>query len=130
MVLDLSNIKPTAAPPRTSLAYASADPETDMRCMFAGSRMEAPGGGAPTRTRSGEWMIRTTLDLPYSMLASLEATAGSDDIGNLIRIALAAAGHGDRDDAIGVRSDRYATDNERREALGMPLVNDGVRQAP
>lgn len=126
MALDLSDIKPSPAPPRTSLAYASADPETDMRRMFAGSRMEAPGGGAPTRTRSGEWMIRTVVDLPYSMLASLEATAVSDDIGNLIRIALAAAGHGDREDAIGVRSDRYATDDERRKALGMPLVNEGL----
>ena len=121
MAFDLSDIKPTPAPPRTSLAYASADPETDIRRVFAGSRIEAPGGGKPTRTRSGEWMIRTVLDLPYSMLASLEATAGSGDIGNLIRIALAAAGHGDRDDAIGVRSDRYATDDERRAALGLEL---------
>ena len=64
------------------------------------------------------------------MLASLEATAGSDDIGNLIRIALAAAGHGDREDAIGIRSDRYATDDERRQALDMPLMNEGVRQTP
>ena len=128
MALDLSDIKTTPAPPPRSLPYASADPETDMRRMFAGMRMEPTGGGKPTRTKSGEWMIRTTLDLPYSMLASLEATAGSDDIGNLIRIALAAAGHGDRNDAIGVRSDRYATDDERREALGMPPVNAGVRQ--
>lgn len=119
MAFNLSDIKPTPAPPRTSLVYASADPETDIRRVFAGSRIEAPGGGKPTRTRSGEWMIRTVLDLPYSMLASLEATAGSDEIGNLVRIALAAAGHGDRDDAIGVRSDRYATDDERRAALGM-----------
>lgn len=83
MALDLSDIKPTPAPPPTSLPYASADPETDMRRMFAGMRMEPTGGGKPTRTKSGERMIRTTLDLPYSMLASLEATAGSDDIGNL-----------------------------------------------
>lgn len=119
MALDLSDFKPTPAPPRNQLPYASADPETDMRRMFAGMPIEAPGGGKPTRTRSGEWMIRTTLDLPYSMLVSLEATAGSDEIGNLVRIALVAAGHGDRDDAIGVRSDRYATDDERRAALGM-----------
>ena len=79
MALDLSDFKPIPAPPRTSLPYASADPETDMRRLFAGMPMETTGGGKPTRTRSGEWMIRTTLDLPYAMLASLEATAGSDD---------------------------------------------------
>lgn len=122
MTLDLSDIKPTPASPHTPLPYASVDPETDMRRVFAGMPMETAGGGKPTRTMSGEWMVRIALDLPYAMLASLEATAGSDDIGNLIRIALVAAGHGDRDDAIGVRSDRYATDHERREALGIPLM--------
>jgi hypothetical protein len=119
MTLDLSGMQPTAAPPFYQSAYASADSNTDMRRMFAGMQTEATGGGTPTRTTSGEWMIRITLDLPYAMLASLEAKAESEDIGDLIRAVLVTAGHGSEADVTGIRSDRYATDAERRAELGM-----------
>ena len=36
-------------------------------------------------------MIRVMLDLPYPMLASLEAKAGSHNVGELIRAALVTA---------------------------------------
>lgn len=119
MALDLSDMQPTAAQPSNRSAYASANPEADMRRMFAGMQMEATGGGAPTRTTAGEWMVRIAVDLPYAMLASLEAMAGSEDIGELIRAALVRAGHGNEADVPGIRSDRYATHAERRAELGM-----------
>lgn len=119
MALDLSDMQPTAAPAFDRPAYASANPETDMRRMLAGMQMEATGSGAPTRTTSGEWMVQIAVDLPYAMLASLEAKAGSEDIDDLIRAALVNAGHGSEADVSGIRSDRYATHAERRAELGM-----------
>lgn len=70
------------------------------------------------RAASGEWMIPVIIDLPYAMLASLEAAAQSDEFGDLIRAALVAAGHGTPDDIKGVRSDRFATPAERDEITG------------
>lgn len=55
------------------------------------------------------------IDLPYSLLASLEAAARSEEIGDLIRAALVAAEHGTPDDIEGIRSDRFATLEERHE---------------
>lgn len=63
-------------------------------------------------------MIPVFVDLPYSMLASLEAAAQSEDIGEIVRAALVAAGYGAPDDIAGVRSDRFATIEERREIVG------------
>lgn len=67
-------------------------------------------------------MIRVKLDLPYPMLASLEAKAGSHDIGELIRAALVIAGYGSESDIVGAKSDRYVTRDEQRERLGMPAT--------
>jgi hypothetical protein len=121
MTLDLSMIKPTPAPSLELPPYASADPSTDLRLRFAGTKWSEPGhGGSPTKTEAGDWMIRIMVDLPYPMLASLEAKAGSPDIAELIRAALVTAGHGSKADIVGVRSDRYATDEEHCERLGMP----------
>jgi len=64
-------------------------------------------------------MIPVTIDLPYAMLASLEAAAQSQEIGNIVRAALVAVGHGIADDIVGVRSDRFATLDECRETAGM-----------
>lgn len=97
----------------------STDPATDLRRLFAGSNWNAPGSpGFPVRTAAGEWMIPVIIDLPYSMLASLEAAAQSEEIGDIVRAALVAAGHGTPDDVAGVRSDRFATLDERREIVG------------
>lgn len=63
-------------------------------------------------------MIPVFVDLPYSMLASLEAAAQSEEIGDIVRAALVAAGYGLPDDIAGVRSDRFATIEERREIVG------------
>ena len=63
-------------------------------------------------------MIPFIIDLPYQMLASLEAVARSEEIGDIVRAALVAAGHGTPDDIAGVRSDRFATIEERREIVG------------
>lgn len=100
-------------------SYPSAKPDTDLRRLFAGSKWNAPGtAGFPVRAASGEWMIPVIIDLPYAMLASLEAAAQSDETGDLIRAALVAAGHGTPDDIEGVRSDRFATPAERDEIAG------------
>lgn len=63
-------------------------------------------------------MIPVIIDLPYAMLASLEAAAQSGEIGDIVRAALVAIGHGRPDDITGVRSDRFATLDERREIIG------------
>lgn len=130
MTLDLSDFKPMPLPSRETPPYASADPSTDLRLLLAGTDWSEPGhGGYPTRTEAGDWMIRVMLDLPYPMLASLEAQAGSHDVGELIRAALVTAGHGSDADIVGVRSDRYATRDEQRERLGMPAGMSGTGQS-
>lgn len=63
-------------------------------------------------------MIPVIIDLPYSMLASLEAAAQSGEIGDIVRAALVAIGHGTPDDIAGVRSDRFATFDECHEIVG------------
>lgn len=118
MTLDLSDFAPTPLPSRETPPYASADPSTDLRLLFAGTDWEA-----------GDWMIRVMVDLPYPMLASLEAMAGSHDIGELIRAALVTAGHGSESDVVGVRSDRYATRDEQRERLEMSAKVRGTRES-
>ena len=123
MTLDLSDFKPTPLPSHETPPYASADPSTDLRLIFAGTDWSEPGhGGYPTRTAAGDWMIRVKLDLPYPMLASLEAKAGPHDIGELIRAALVIAGYGSESDIVGAKSDRYVTRDEQRERLGMPAT--------
>lgn len=130
MTLDLSDFAPTPLPSRETPPYASADPSTDLRLLFAGTDWSEPGhGGYPTRTEAGDWMIRVMVDLPYPMLASLEAMAGSHDIGELIRAALVTAGHGSESDVVGVRSDRYATRDEQRERLEMSAKVRGTRES-
>jgi hypothetical protein len=52
------------------------------------------------------------------MLASLETAAQSQEISDIIRAALAAAGHGMADDIVGIRSDRFATLDECHETTG------------
>ncbi len=69
------------------------------------------------RTTSGEWMVPVIVDLPYAMLASLEAEAQSREIGNIIRAALVTAGHGTADDITGIKSDRYTTEEEQIELI-------------
>lgn len=63
-------------------------------------------------------MIPIIIDLPYAMLASLEAAAQSGEIGNIVRAALVAIGHGRPDDITGVRSDRFATLDECCDQVG------------
>lgn len=99
-----------------------------------GCSLPAPSGAIPdtvvdpTKTEAGDWMIRVMLDLPYPMLASLEAKAGSHNVGELIRAALVTAGHGTGSDIVGVRSDRYATRNEQRERRGISAEISGTRE--
>ena len=110
---------PVSDNPSDPSSYLSADPATDLRRLFAGSKWNAPGTpGFPVRTVAGEWMIPVIIDLPYPMLASLEAAAQSEEIGDIVRAALVAAGHGTPDGIAGVRSDRFATVEERREIVG------------
>lgn len=63
-------------------------------------------------------MIPVIIDLPYAMLASLEAAAQSSEIGDIVRAALVAIGHGKTDDITGVRSDRFATLEECCDQVG------------
>jgi hypothetical protein len=58
------------------------------------------------------------IDLPYPTLTSLDAAAQSEEISDIVRAALVAAGHGTPDDVEGVRSDRFATLDERRDIAG------------
>lgn len=97
----------------------SSDPATDLRRLFAGSEGNAPGTSRfPVRTTAGEWMIPIIIGLPYSMLASAEAAVQSEEIDDIVRAALVAAGHGTPDDIAGARSDRFVTAEERREIVG------------
>lgn len=96
--------------------YESMDPANDHRLRLAGSEWGQTGNsGLPLLTTSGEWMIPVILNLPYAMLASLEAQAQSHEIGDAIRAALVAAGHGGIEDIEGVRSDRFSTPAESKE---------------
>lgn len=105
--------------PSDSSPCLSANPDTDLRRLFAGSNWSAPGSpGFPVRTAAGEWMIPVIIDLPYAMLASLEAAARSGEIGDIVRAALVAIGHGRPDDITGVRSDRFATLEECCDQAG------------
>lgn len=97
--------------------YPSADPATDLRLWMIGSEWNGPSRGYPMRTTSGEWMVPVIVDLPYAMLASLEAEAQSREIGNIIRAALVTAGHGTADDITGIKSDRYTTEEEQIELI-------------
>jgi hypothetical protein len=124
-----ANLLPAAWPKRPP--YASADPESDVRFRLAGTQWSEPGRCAfPTRTTTGEWMIRTMLDLPYTMLASLEVKAGSEAVGELIRAALVDAGYGCESDIVGVPADRHATDQELLARLGVLAELGRVRQVP
>ena len=117
MSLPLDPSKPITTAPSDQPSYPSADPTTDYRLWMIGSEWNGSKPGYPTRTTSGEWMIPVIVDLPYAMLASLEAEAQSPKIGNIIRAALVTAGHGSADDIIGIKSDRYTTDEEQRELI-------------
>ena len=117
MSLPLHPSKPLTTAPSDQPSYPSADPTTDYRLWMIGSEWNGSKPGYPTRTTSGEWMIPVIVDLPYAMLASLEAEAQSPKIGNIIRAALVTAGHGTADDIIGIKSDRYTTDEEQRELI-------------
>lgn len=117
MSLPLDPSKPITTAPSDQPSYPSADPTTDYRLWMIGSEWNGSKPGYPTRTTSGEWMIPVIVDLPYAMLASLEAEAQSPKIGNIIRAALVTAGHGTADDIIGIKSDRYMTDEEQRELI-------------
>ena len=113
MSLDLGPLEPVSRE-QLEPKYESLDPATDLRRIYAGSEWSTPGPARPIRTASGEWMVPVILDLPYAMLASLEAEAQSREIGHLIRAALVAAGHGVGDDIVGVRWSRFATLEERQ----------------
>jgi len=111
--------RPVSDSPSDPSPRMSIDPATDLRRLFAGSKWNAPGTSQfPVRTAAGEWMIPVIIDLPYSMLASLEAAARSGEIGDIVRAALVAIGHGIPDDIAGVRSDRFATLDEHHEIVG------------
>jgi len=102
------------------LFYSSINPLDLHRILFTGSDGMAPGyPGYPMRTTSEDWMIPVLVDLPYAMLASLEAEAQSRQIGNIVRAALVKAGHGTVDDITGTKSDRYASDEERENIREM-----------
>jgi len=117
MSLPLPPSTPITTAPSHEPSYPSADPTTDYRLWMIGSEWNGPTPGYPMRTTSGEWMIPVIVDLPYAMLASLEAEAQSRKIGDIIRAALVTAGHGTADDIIGIKSDRYTTEEEQRELI-------------
>lgn len=52
-------------------------------------------------------MIPVIIDLPYAMLAGLERAAQSEEIGDIVRTAFEAIGHGTPDDIAGIRSNRF-----------------------
>ncbi|WP_141243984.1 hypothetical protein [Sphingomonas lenta] len=89
-------------------------PEQDlaMRRRLAGRRGDRPHGGAPTRTKSGEWMWRTTLDLPEAMQLELEALAAAQGVpeDQIVREALVAFGIGDLSHVPGVCDGTYSDD--------------------
>jgi hypothetical protein len=85
--------------------------------MWAGSRgSRQVEGGLPTRLPSGEWMFRTSFDLPETMLDVLKERAGGDyaRMGELIRAALVAAGVGGRDQIQGICDGTYSDDESER----------------
>ncbi|MGN7161980.1 hypothetical protein [Sphingomonas sp. SAFR-052] len=60
-------------------------------------------------------MIPIIVNMPYGMIASLEAEAQSGRFEHLVRAALVAAGHGKADDIAGVPSDRFLDIDECAE---------------
>lgn len=95
--------------------------EVDWRAierMRAGSRDACRvDGGRPSRLPSGEWMFRTSFDLPEAMLDALSARAGDDyaRMGELIRAALVAAGVGEPGHVQGICDGTFSDDERERE---------------
>lgn len=112
---DLSDFVPKAI--RTERpSYGSADPKTDPRWRYRGSEWARPGTpGSPPQTASGDWMIPIIVNMPYGMIASLEAEAQSECFQHLVRAALVAAGHGTADDIASFETDRFLDIDECAE---------------
>ena len=91
-------------------------PEQDLalRRMLAGRRNCRPDNPPPTRTTDGEWMWRTTLDLPEAMQLELEALATAQGLpeNQIVREALVAFGIGRASHIVGVQ-DGTCSDDRR-----------------
>lgn len=107
-------------------------PEQDLarRRGLAGTRGYKPSGGDATRTSGGEWMWRTTLDLPEAMQLELEALANAQGVteDQVVREALVAFGIGNASHVAGVRDGSHSDDEMRREHdADMDRFNAGLQ---
>lgn len=94
-------------------------PEQDLasRRKLAGRRDFRPSGGDATRTVDGEWMWRTTLDLPEAMQLDLEALATMHGVpeDQIVREALVAFGVGHASHVVGIQDGTHSDDEPRAE---------------
>lgn len=116
MDIDLSDFLPFGSSSAEKSGEGWVRTATKARRLAPGKR---PKTGKATDRLTAKKTVRIALDLPAAMLASLEAKAGSESVGDLIRAVLVAAGHSGEADVTGVRSDNHVTDAERREPLGV-----------
>ena len=103
---------PLWSPPRR----ITPEQELARRRGLAGRRGFRPSGGDATRTADGEWMWRTTLDMPEAMQLELEALAKAQGVteDQIVREALVAFGLGNASHIAGIRDGRHSDDDLRR----------------
>lgn len=126
--LDLSTHQPAATP------ETSTQGKLFVRRALAGSRDSLRGGGPPTRTINGEWMWRTTHDLPEAMQLRLEALAEERGVteDQIVREALVAFGIGDASQVEGVQDGTHSDDAHRAalRAERRDMLARMIEQAP
>lgn len=105
-----------ALPPRSLPAF-TAEQDLALRRRLAGRRGFRPDDSPPTRTTDGEWMWRTTLDLPEAMQLELEALSDAHGVtvDQLVREALVGFGIGQALHVVGIRDGTYSDDKARAE---------------
>lgn len=106
---DLSGLEP--AP----FLKVTAEQKLAIRRSIAGTRGLQVSGGRATRTTTGDWMWRTTLDLPEAMQLELERLSTAQGItkDQIVREALVAFGIGDASHIAGICDGTHSNDRPR-----------------
>ena len=91
MNIDLSDFLPFGSISPKKRDDAPAKPTVRRRRTMTGNRSRT--ADPADQPSASEGTVRITLDLPRTMLVSLQAKAGCEDVGDVIRATLQAAGN-------------------------------------
>lgn len=121
--IDLSDLK------RSLPIEVTAEQDLAVRRRLAGRRGYQLSGGDPTRTTKGEWMWRTTLDLPEAMQLELETLATAQGVteDQIVREALVAFGIGNLSHVAGICDGSHSDDDLRRGSDAEAGVLSAIR---